>query len=162
MNCLNVFGKYGQASVGFTLKSQTFMSNAALITTKMPRSLILFSEQFRINFIGQLPEKLLLKLSLNEQTQKSLLWDCFLVRTRLMAILKTAMEGNVELLNRNHFCINMSSSGNPYDNAFAESFMKTLKRRKYTCVNMRASLMSRSESSISLKKSIIANAFIQE
>ena len=36
----------------------------------------------------------------------------------------------VELLNRNHFRISMSRSGNPYDNAFAESFMKTLKKEE--------------------------------
>jgi putative transposase len=36
----------------------------------------------------------------------------------------------VELLNKNHFRISMSRSGNPYDNAFAESFMKTLKKEE--------------------------------
>ena len=34
----------------------------------------------------------------------------------------------VDLLQQNGFTISMSRSGNPYDNAFAESFMKTLKR----------------------------------
>ncbi len=32
------------------------------------------------------------------------------------------------LLKQHGFTISMSRSGNPYDNAFAESFMKTLKR----------------------------------
>jgi transposase InsO family protein len=36
----------------------------------------------------------------------------------------------VELLKKNHFRISMSRSGNPYDNAFAESFMKTLKKEE--------------------------------
>ena len=36
----------------------------------------------------------------------------------------------VELLNQHHFRISMSRSGNPYDNAFAESFMKTLKKEE--------------------------------
>ena len=36
----------------------------------------------------------------------------------------------VELLNQNQFRISMSRSGNPYDNAFAESFMKTLKKEE--------------------------------
>jgi putative transposase len=34
----------------------------------------------------------------------------------------------VDLLKQHQFQISMSRSGNPYDNAFAESFMKTLKR----------------------------------
>lgn len=33
----------------------------------------------------------------------------------------------VDLLKANHFLISMSGKGNPYDNAMAESFMKTLK-----------------------------------
>jgi transposase InsO family protein len=33
----------------------------------------------------------------------------------------------IKLLDDNEFCISMSRKGNPYDNAFAESFMKTLK-----------------------------------
>ena len=36
----------------------------------------------------------------------------------------------VDLLNQNQFRISMSRSGNPYDNAFAESFMKTLKKEE--------------------------------
>ena len=36
----------------------------------------------------------------------------------------------VDLLNKHHFRISMSRSGNPYDNAFAESFMKTLKKEE--------------------------------
>lgn len=36
----------------------------------------------------------------------------------------------VELLTLNHLRISMSRSGNPYDNAFAESFMKTLKKEE--------------------------------
>jgi transposase InsO family protein len=36
----------------------------------------------------------------------------------------------VELLTQNGFRISMSRSGNPYDNAFAESFMKTLKKEE--------------------------------
>jgi transposase InsO family protein len=35
-----------------------------------------------------------------------------------------------ELLKKNGFRISMSRSGNPYDNAFAESFMKTLKKEE--------------------------------
>ena len=36
----------------------------------------------------------------------------------------------VDLLKLHSFCISMSRSGNPYDNAFAESFMKTLKKEE--------------------------------
>lgn len=36
----------------------------------------------------------------------------------------------VELLKQHYFRISMSRSGNPYDNAFAESFMKTLKNEE--------------------------------
>jgi len=36
----------------------------------------------------------------------------------------------VELLTKHNFLISMSRSGNPYDNAFAESFMKTLKKEE--------------------------------
>jgi transposase InsO family protein len=36
----------------------------------------------------------------------------------------------VDLLNNHGFRISMSRSGNPYDNAFAESFMKTLKKEE--------------------------------
>jgi putative transposase len=36
----------------------------------------------------------------------------------------------VELLKHHEFRISMSRSGNPYDNAFAESFMKTLKKEE--------------------------------
>lgn len=36
----------------------------------------------------------------------------------------------VEILNAHKFRISMSRSGNPYDNAFAESFMKTLKNEE--------------------------------
>lgn len=38
-----------------------------------------------------------------------------------------ASEGYTAMLNDNEFCISMSRKGNPYDNAYAESFMKTLK-----------------------------------
>src|SRR3989344_4655914 len=38
-----------------------------------------------------------------------------------------ASDDYVELLNKNGIKISMSASGNPYDNAFAESFNKTLK-----------------------------------
>ena len=38
-----------------------------------------------------------------------------------------ASDDYVELLERNGIMISMSASGNPYDNAFAESFNKTLK-----------------------------------
>jgi putative transposase len=38
-----------------------------------------------------------------------------------------ACEDYVEVLKANQFQISMSAAGNPYDNAFAESFMKTLK-----------------------------------
>jgi transposase InsO family protein len=36
----------------------------------------------------------------------------------------------IEILNQHSFRISMSRSGNPYDNAFAESFMKTLKKEE--------------------------------
>ncbi len=39
-----------------------------------------------------------------------------------------ACQDYVGLLKQHGFTISMSRSGNPYDNAFAESFMKTLKR----------------------------------
>lgn len=38
-----------------------------------------------------------------------------------------ASEDYTALLKANGFCISMSRKGNPYDNAYAESFMKTLK-----------------------------------
>jgi len=38
-----------------------------------------------------------------------------------------ASDDYIALLEENKFCISMSRKGNPYDNAFAESFMKTLK-----------------------------------
>lgn len=38
-----------------------------------------------------------------------------------------ASDDYIALLNDNEICISMSRKGNPYDNAFAESFMKTLK-----------------------------------
>lgn len=38
-----------------------------------------------------------------------------------------ASDGYTTMLNDNEFCISMSRKGNPYDNAYAESFMKTLK-----------------------------------
>ncbi len=38
-----------------------------------------------------------------------------------------ASHDYVDLLKQNNFLISMSAKGNPYDNAFAESFMKTLK-----------------------------------
>lgn len=38
-----------------------------------------------------------------------------------------ASDDYIALLNGNEICISMSRKGNPYDNAFAESFMKTLK-----------------------------------
>lgn len=41
-----------------------------------------------------------------------------------------ACQEYVDLLNRYQFKISMSRSGNPYDNAFAESFMKTLKKEE--------------------------------
>lgn len=41
-----------------------------------------------------------------------------------------ASDDYVELLNENNIQISMSRSGNPYDNAFAESFMKTLKKQE--------------------------------
>jgi putative transposase len=41
-----------------------------------------------------------------------------------------ACQEYIDLLNQHHFCISMSRSGNPYDNAFAESFMKTLKEEE--------------------------------
>ena len=44
-----------------------------------------------------------------------------------------ASHDYVNLLKQNKFQISMSRSGNPYDNAFAESFMKTL---KYNEVNL--------------------------
>ncbi len=36
----------------------------------------------------------------------------------------------INTLNKGHFEISMSRKGNPYDNAFAESFMKTLKKEE--------------------------------
>lgn len=41
-----------------------------------------------------------------------------------------ACQEYVELLTASQFLISMSRSGNPYDNAFAESFMKTLKKEE--------------------------------
>ncbi len=41
-----------------------------------------------------------------------------------------ACHDYVDLLKLNQFQISMSRSGNPYDNAFAESFMKTLKKEE--------------------------------
>jgi transposase InsO family protein len=41
-----------------------------------------------------------------------------------------ASNDYVDILNENKIQISMSRSGNPYDNAFAESFMKTLKRQE--------------------------------
>ena len=41
-----------------------------------------------------------------------------------------ASHDYVNLLKQHKFQISMSRSGNPYDNAFAESFMKTLKREE--------------------------------
>lgn len=41
-----------------------------------------------------------------------------------------ASHDYVNLLNEHKFQISMSRSGNPYDNAFAESFMKTLKKEE--------------------------------
>jgi transposase InsO family protein len=38
-----------------------------------------------------------------------------------------ASDEYTSLLRENKFCISMSRKGNPYDNACAESFMKTLK-----------------------------------
>lgn len=38
-----------------------------------------------------------------------------------------ASDDYIALLEDNHLCISMSRKGNPYDNAYAESFMKTLK-----------------------------------
>jgi putative transposase len=44
--------------------------------------------------------------------------------------LQYACQEYVELLKHHQFRISMSRSGNPYDNAFAESFMKTLKKEE--------------------------------
>lgn len=41
-----------------------------------------------------------------------------------------ACQDYVKVLNEHQFKISMSASGNPYDNAFAESFMKTLKKEE--------------------------------
>jgi putative transposase len=41
-----------------------------------------------------------------------------------------ACQEYVDLLTQHQFKISMSRSGNPYDNAFAESFMKTLKKEE--------------------------------
>lgn len=41
-----------------------------------------------------------------------------------------ASDDYVDILNENKIQISMSRSGNPYDNAFAESFMKTLKNEE--------------------------------
>jgi putative transposase len=41
-----------------------------------------------------------------------------------------ACSDYVDLLNQHQFRISMSRSGNPYDNAFAESFMSTLKKEE--------------------------------
>ena len=41
-----------------------------------------------------------------------------------------ACKEYVELLKNNNIQISMSRSGNPYDNAFAESFMKTIKKEE--------------------------------
>jgi putative transposase len=41
-----------------------------------------------------------------------------------------ACQEYVDLLTAHNFQISMSRSGNPYDNAFAESFMKTLKKEE--------------------------------
>lgn len=38
-----------------------------------------------------------------------------------------ASDEYIALLKANEFCVSMSRKGNPYDNAYAESFMKTLK-----------------------------------
>jgi len=62
-----------------------------------------------------------------------------------------ACQEYVELLTASQFLISMSRSGNPYDNAFAESFMKTLKRRRSICGSMKASLTLRSVSRIFLE-----------
>jgi hypothetical protein len=57
--------------------------------------------------------------------------------------LQYACQEYVELLKKNRFLISMSRRGNPYDNAFAESFMKTLKKEGAMAYgNIRASLMS--------------------
>ena len=41
-----------------------------------------------------------------------------------------ACKEYVDILEENGFCISMSAKGNPYDNAMAESFMKTLKHEE--------------------------------
>jgi len=41
-----------------------------------------------------------------------------------------ACKEYVDILEENGFCISMSAKGNPYDNAIAESFMKTLKHEE--------------------------------
>ena len=41
-----------------------------------------------------------------------------------------ACQEYVDLLTEHKFQISMSRSGNPYDNAYAESFMKTLKKEE--------------------------------
>ena len=41
-----------------------------------------------------------------------------------------ACDEYTKMLNDHKFKISMSASGNPYDNAFAESFMKTLKKEE--------------------------------
>ncbi len=47
-------------------------------------------------------------------------------------------EDYIELLNQNHFQISMSAAGNPYDNAYVESFMKTLKMEEVYLANYRS------------------------
>ncbi len=41
-----------------------------------------------------------------------------------------ACDEYVKKLNQYHFCISMSAKGNPYENAYAESFFKTLKNEE--------------------------------
>jgi transposase InsO family protein len=53
-----------------------------------------------------------------------------------------ACKEYLDLLTLHQFKISMSRSGNPYDNPFAESLMKTLKKEEVYLWNARASLMS--------------------
>jgi putative transposase len=41
-----------------------------------------------------------------------------------------ACDAYTDILQEHKFCISMSRTGNPYDNAFAESFIKTLKKEE--------------------------------
>jgi len=63
----------------------------------------------------------------------------------------------VDELRQNEVKISMSRKGNPYDNAFAESFMKTLKGRKSTATSTPRWPRHRRRSGASSRRSTIAS-----